>query len=331
MQLVETDRVILIDLSPGTSRLGGGPGGGLGIPAERITIVIESTVTDLAGNPLDGEIADPRSPTFPSGDGPPGGAAVIQFEVLRGDVNGDGVVDVADRDRVLAALGTCTGDPGFDPRADLDGNGCVENADRGIVLASMGLVLSPRDGSAPVATVTPTGFIVDDLDQVRLDFSEPIEVNTLTAGNIIVTDSSGSRVFGNIAVSNNDRHVVFTPNRRWRYGTTYHYGVSTDVLSQTGSSLPQIFTDSFTTFSPQVLNSESFDTALDIALSNGLAILGGSIGLTLLDLTNLTAPELIEQNRFFSASRNFFTFRFRHLGPVQCFEFVDCEEFGRLP
>jgi len=44
---------------------------------------------------------------------------------VRGDVNGDVVVDQADLDLMTAAFGSRQGDPLFVPEADLDGDGVI--------------------------------------------------------------------------------------------------------------------------------------------------------------------------------------------------------------
>ena len=58
-------------------------------------------------------------------------------EVL-GDLDDDGDVDLADLAALLAAYGTCVGDPGYNPDADLDGDGCVDLADLAALLSNYG-------------------------------------------------------------------------------------------------------------------------------------------------------------------------------------------------
>lgn len=55
---------------------------------------------------------------------------------IPGDLNGDGKVDQQDLGILLAAYGTCLGQPGYNPVADIDGNGCVDQADLGVLLAN---------------------------------------------------------------------------------------------------------------------------------------------------------------------------------------------------
>jgi hypothetical protein len=56
--------------------------------------------------------------------------------LANGDVNADGVVDAADQQIVVDALGTADGDPGFVPEADLDGDGVITLQDVGQLLQS---------------------------------------------------------------------------------------------------------------------------------------------------------------------------------------------------
>ena len=46
-----------------------------------VRVVADFVVGADGGAPLDGEVGDPAAPTLPSGDGVPGGDAVLEFEV----------------------------------------------------------------------------------------------------------------------------------------------------------------------------------------------------------------------------------------------------------
>ena len=67
-----------------------------------------------------------------------GGAASLSASLTNGDVDGNNAVDAADLARVVAALGTTAGGPGFDPLCDLDGDGRVGAVNRALVLGSQG-------------------------------------------------------------------------------------------------------------------------------------------------------------------------------------------------
>jgi aminopeptidase N len=97
------------------------------LPPGEYRLVVLDSVTDLAaGLSLDGEIADPRDAlSLPSGDGLPGGGAVILFSVVSpcpADLTADGTVDVFDLLMLLGAWGECA--PGC--AADLNADGTVD-------------------------------------------------------------------------------------------------------------------------------------------------------------------------------------------------------------
>jgi hypothetical protein len=45
------------------------------------------------------------------------------------DFNGDGRCDEEDHARLVEHIGSCEGEPGYNPSADVDGNGCLTVAD----------------------------------------------------------------------------------------------------------------------------------------------------------------------------------------------------------
>lgn len=55
-----------------------------------------------------------------------------------GDVDGDGDVDLTDLASLLAAFGSCSGEPGYAAAADFDGSACVDLGDLAILLANFG-------------------------------------------------------------------------------------------------------------------------------------------------------------------------------------------------
>ena len=107
------------------------------LPADDYTLTVTDQIVDVAaGLALDGEVLDPRDPAaLPSGNGLPGGAAIVEFTVLvGGDLDGDGDVDHADLGIFLSDWG-CTGQ---DCVGDIDGDGDTDHADLGILLANWG-------------------------------------------------------------------------------------------------------------------------------------------------------------------------------------------------
>jgi hypothetical protein len=63
---------------------------------------------------------------------------VLAGEPCPGDLNGDGVVDLADLAALLASYGCCNDEPCYEPAADLDSSGCVDLADLAALLAVYG-------------------------------------------------------------------------------------------------------------------------------------------------------------------------------------------------
>ncbi len=55
-----------------------------------------------------------------------------------GDLDGDGDVDLSDLATLLAAYGTCVGDPDYNPAADLDADSCIDLSDLAALLANYG-------------------------------------------------------------------------------------------------------------------------------------------------------------------------------------------------
>jgi len=96
------------------------------------TVRIAPSVTATnSGLALDGEYFG----QLPTGDGVPGGEAVLPLRVLaaNGDINGDGCVDDADLLAVLFAFGTQGAHP-----EDANGDNLVDDADLLLVLFAFG-------------------------------------------------------------------------------------------------------------------------------------------------------------------------------------------------
>ncbi len=105
----------------------------LPVHSDRVTLLVGPGVTNLLGEPLDGEVPSPLTAVLPTGDGDPGGIAAFRFDVLQGDVNRDGTTDAADMPLLLEALGSCAlqtpEDLNFNSDADLNNDGCVNVLD----------------------------------------------------------------------------------------------------------------------------------------------------------------------------------------------------------
>jgi aminopeptidase N len=111
------------------------------LPGDDYTLTVSDGVKDLAaGLLLDGELVDPADPaSLPSGEGLPGGSAVVRFTVNPlGDLDGDGLVNVTDFLALLAAWGPCPGPCPPLCAGDLDGDCTVGVNDFLLLLAHWG-------------------------------------------------------------------------------------------------------------------------------------------------------------------------------------------------
>ncbi len=144
---------------------------------DQITVVVDYTIEDVAGHPLDGEILDPKNAALPSGNGINGGQGVFRIRVLQGDANRDGVVDAADETLISDSLNLCDGDPGFDAMADLNADGCVDVADEGIATQALGHELANTDGLPPAIRSVETNLGVGGYFQVYVRFSEQVSAH----------------------------------------------------------------------------------------------------------------------------------------------------------
>lgn len=111
-------------------------------------------VRDLNGNLLDGEWINGSS-TYASGDGVAGGDFEFLWNVLPGDVNNSSTVRLNDYMAVGESLGMTTLDAGYVVARDIDGNGIIDQADRDAVYARMFSNL-PNANPAGMSNDAPT-------------------------------------------------------------------------------------------------------------------------------------------------------------------------------
>jgi hypothetical protein len=111
------------------------------LPVDDYTLTVSDGIVDVtAGLSLDGELADSADPqALPSGDGLPGGDAVVRFTVsVLGDLDGDGHVSITDFLKLLARWGPCPQPCPPSCAGDLDGNCAVDINDFLLMMANWG-------------------------------------------------------------------------------------------------------------------------------------------------------------------------------------------------
>ena len=154
----------------------------------------------------------------------------------------------------------------------------------------IGRPLAPVGSSLTASAQPDARSTVDVGAPIVFTFSAAVDRSSVTAGAFVVTDPAGVRVFGQVVVGDDGRTVTFVPSRRWRFGTLYRYGVSSNVVAASGARLSQPFAGEFTTFAPRVLGSVALGGVRDVAVSGNVGLAGTSAGVTVLDLTRPEAP-----------------------------------------
>jgi subtilisin-like proprotein convertase family protein len=110
-----------------------------------------SVLTDVAGNPLDGEWTNGAG-SFPSGDGAAGGDFRFRLNVAPGDADGSGTVDVTD----LGALATNFNQSPRGPRlGDFNGDARVDVSDLGVLATNFNRTLPAGSPSSVTRRPTP--------------------------------------------------------------------------------------------------------------------------------------------------------------------------------
>ncbi|GFO81513.1 MAG: hypothetical protein A49_11400 [Methyloceanibacter sp.] len=204
---------------------------------DRVTVILDYLIEDLAGSPLDGEIYQPSSAALPSGNGINGGQGVFRINVLQGDANRDGMTDASDLDLINGLLGLCTSDTGFDPNADLNSDGCIDSVDASIVSDAVGRQLPATDGSSPTIIdirVSPVVFSV-----LQVTFSEVIATQQIEAHSCFLIDSNGTVVVpAVVGTSAFGTSAVYTLPSEFPACSGYSINISNAIADFSGELLP---------------------------------------------------------------------------------------------
>ena len=206
---------------------------------DRVTVIVDYSIEDLAGNPLDGEIYDPPNAQLPSGNGVNGGQGVFRLHVLQGDANRDGMTDAADLDLIGTSSGSCDGDPGFNLGTDLNSDGCVNDLDAAITTEALGRLLPTGDQVPPLITsITAQSSIYWITVTVR--FNETMRIRLLTPFTCFLVDSDGTVITSPIGVASpplGNAAIYHFPPMESCEG--FNINVSNSIADDTGELLDQ--------------------------------------------------------------------------------------------
>lgn len=201
------------------------------IAADRATLVLSDLIKNSSGEVLDGEIAAPHAPVFPSGDGATGGSAVFQFTVLKGDVNRDGIVDTLDFAKLRAAM------TNYDPLADVNSDGRIDVADETIVLNGAGVALTKTDHLRPTVVTVSPGIVPLPAGEIVVTFSEAIDVDTVDSQSVYVVGENGAMLHASGLPQTQDGIRFAFPFANVECEQNYHVGVSNAVADLSGELL----------------------------------------------------------------------------------------------
>ncbi len=207
--------------------------------ADILTVVVDYSIRSLDNVPLDGELGSPSLVVVPSGNGIPGGRAVARFEILQGDANRDGVVDIADANLISISLGLSAGDPGFNPLADLNSDGVVNALDLVIWSDGQGLTLPTVGEFPPVITgITPDpeSFIDQDLSEITIRYSSELDLSRIEPRDLFVSLPNLETIAANsVSLSADGLGLVFGFEPALLLCDQYTLNISPSIVDLTGA------------------------------------------------------------------------------------------------
>jgi len=163
------------------------------LEGNKYLIEVFDDVRDAIGNPLDGEWLDGTT-TFPSGDGNSGGDYRFRMNVLPGDGNQDGTVDMSDDALLRVALFSFADEARFVPALDFNGSGMINVRDG---LALHRVLSSSLPHAEPVASALAGGMETLAIKVLAAMGEEP---SGLTARDLTPEPSTDARedLFGDL-------------------------------------------------------------------------------------------------------------------------------------
>jgi hypothetical protein len=179
------------------------------IELDEILVSLDPDVVDLTDIPLDGD----RNSQYPTGDGIPGGEFKFRFDVLPGDVTGDGEVSIADIAATVHGGFRRAADAGYDPKIDINADGIINVVDSVLARNKIGTTLPVGDpGDSPPASAAASSLV----RAARRD-SAPVESAARRgAMRVRLADRHSIEVAHDVAFSQVDLPVAETSQRSRR-------------------------------------------------------------------------------------------------------------------
>ena len=189
-----------------------------------------NAVADLTGRALDGEWTDGVSTV--SGDGTPGGGFLFHFNVLPGDLNGDGVVNGQDFDILSSSFGQ------INTGGDLNGDGVTGFADFAILSNDFGTTL-PVIPSAFAADSTILTSETADAAPAPTESSGPAATTLQIArmGTISVTALTVAAASLRFADKNTVPMTLLQPSRPFTLLESHTEDTKSPVAQATGATI----------------------------------------------------------------------------------------------
>ena len=171
-------------------------------------------IEDLDGNVLDGDWTN-ESSTYNSGDGTAGGDFEFLFNVLPGDVDGYGGVQLQDHTSVLNDVDNNTNSSNYDPKYDVDGDGNIEYQDADFVFGRIGDTQYSGDpaglfNDAPTTSGLEHVDIDDDAVDVAISlFSVFDDAESSSNGlTYTVVNNSDSSLFDSVSIDQAEGELI---------------------------------------------------------------------------------------------------------------------------
>jgi len=209
------------------------------IDIDKLTIILSDTVTSKSGVALDGEWTDSDS-TFVSGDGAPGGDFNFRFNVLPGDANQDGTVNIVD----LASAMKQVQEQLYDSMVDINRDGVLSATDAIFASASINKTLP---SGVPTVTVKPSLLVSPTSITVPEEGSETftVKLDRSPGANVTVTVANAGGAQNDPDLQPDPQSLTFTPTDAfWNTGKTVTVTAADDVDILNSSATIQVISDS---------------------------------------------------------------------------------------